>query len=173
MVSRTRFDVSRRSDWWPAFNHSVAAPPGSVQPQQLEYTVSPTLTTDVSLLQDKLEKTLRDSITKWRPTTRWAYFVTFMLWQIVHYVCYKSHLESNVRFVTVPEVVGTEESSWQLHVVSESIYVPRRSIELGCHPKLWWLLEINTLTLWVKDFLTENHNVNRLEDAVIFLEWCR
>lgn len=70
-MSRTRFDVTKRGDWWPAFNRNVAAPMESVQPVELEYVVSPTLKTDVALLQDKLEKILRDSITKWRPTTRY------------------------------------------------------------------------------------------------------
>lgn len=73
-MSRTRFDVSRRADWWPAFSRSVAAPQDSVQPTTLQYTVSPTIATDTALLQDKLEKTLRDSITKWRPTTRLKFF---------------------------------------------------------------------------------------------------
>lgn len=77
-MSRTRFDVGRRADWWPAFSRSVAAPQDSVQPTTLLYTVSPTIATDTALLQDKLEKTLRDSITKWRPTTRLKFFTSLL-----------------------------------------------------------------------------------------------
>lgn len=62
--------MTKRSDWWPAFGRTVSAPLRSVQPEQMDYTRKSTLQTDASLLQDKLEKLLRDSITRWRPTSR-------------------------------------------------------------------------------------------------------
>ncbi|KAJ9583994.1 hypothetical protein L9F63_021664, partial [Diploptera punctata] len=65
---RTRFDITRKSDWWPAFGHSVGAPMGSVQPASLEYTVTSLSATQ--LLQDRIEKTLKDSLMKWRRTSR-------------------------------------------------------------------------------------------------------
>uniref|UniRef100_A0A1B6DJ12 Coiled-coil and C2 domain-containing protein 2A n=1 Tax=Clastoptera arizonana TaxID=38151 RepID=A0A1B6DJ12_9HEMI len=81
VISRTRFDVTKRNDWWPAFGKIVSAPLDSVQPEALDYTVQPTFQTDASLLQDKLEKLLRDSITRWRPTSRtiWNRYVTVTL----------------------------------------------------------------------------------------------
>lgn len=68
VVRRTNFDVSQRSDWWAAFGRNISTPVTSVQPNDIEYTI--TSLTDVHLLQDKIEKYLRDSIMKWRPTSR-------------------------------------------------------------------------------------------------------
>ncbi|PSN40991.1 hypothetical protein C0J52_10989 [Blattella germanica] len=65
---RTRFDITRRSDWWPAFGRAVGAPMGSVQPTTLNYT--PTSLTATQLLQDRIEKQLKDSLMKWRRTAR-------------------------------------------------------------------------------------------------------
>ncbi|XP_065204032.1 coiled-coil and C2 domain-containing protein 2A [Planococcus citri] len=70
LIRRTNFDVSQRSDWWPAFGKQIPPPTNSVQPDSIEYTF--TSNTDVHLLQDKIEKYLRDSIMKWRPTSRYA-----------------------------------------------------------------------------------------------------
>ncbi|KAK7590099.1 hypothetical protein V9T40_001712 [Parthenolecanium corni] len=68
LVRRTNFDVTQRSNWWPAFGRSVSAPSTSVQPDDIEYAI--TSPADVQLLQDKIEKYLKDSIMKWRPTSR-------------------------------------------------------------------------------------------------------
>ncbi|XP_069688134.1 coiled-coil and C2 domain-containing protein 2A [Periplaneta americana] len=65
---RTKFDVTRRSDWMPAFGKTVGAPMGSVQPAALEYTA--TATSATQLLQDRIEKQLKDSLMKWRRTAR-------------------------------------------------------------------------------------------------------
>ncbi|XP_033609176.1 coiled-coil and C2 domain-containing protein 2A isoform X2 [Cryptotermes secundus] len=65
---RTRFDISHRSDWRPAFGRSIGAPMGSVQPASLDYTATSVSATQ--LLQDRIEKQLRDSLMKWRKTAR-------------------------------------------------------------------------------------------------------
>ncbi|XP_046670021.1 coiled-coil and C2 domain-containing protein 2A isoform X2 [Homalodisca vitripennis] len=114
VVSRTKFDVTRRGDWWPAFNRNVAAPMESVQPTQIEYTVSPTLKTDVALLQDKLEKILRDSITKWRPTTRtvWNRYVTVKLRKLLP---------------------GLEKAAWSNNLSVSSEHINQLSQTLSSH----------------------------------------
>ncbi|XP_049861590.1 coiled-coil and C2 domain-containing protein 2A [Schistocerca gregaria] len=68
MPHRTRFDVSRKSDWYPAFGRNVSAPTGSVQPPSLEY--SETSLSAVQQLQDKIEKYLQKNIMHWRKTSR-------------------------------------------------------------------------------------------------------
>lgn len=37
MPRRTRFDLTKRADWFPAFGKNFSAPSGSVQPDTLEY----------------------------------------------------------------------------------------------------------------------------------------
>nr|CAD7446121.1 unnamed protein product [Timema bartmani] len=64
----TRFDVVRRSDWLPVFGRNVGAPTGSIQPAVLEYTH--TSSSSCQILQDNLEKHLRDSLMKWRKASR-------------------------------------------------------------------------------------------------------
>nr|CAD7430292.1 unnamed protein product [Timema monikensis] len=64
----TRFDVVRRSDWLPVFGRNVGAPTGSIQPAVLEYTH--TSSSSCQVLQDNLEKHLRDSLMKWRKASR-------------------------------------------------------------------------------------------------------
>lgn len=64
----TRFDVSRKSDWLPAFGRYVSAPADSIQPISLVY--NETSNTAVQLLQDKIEKQLRESLMHWRKTAR-------------------------------------------------------------------------------------------------------
>nr|CAD7259786.1 unnamed protein product [Timema shepardi] len=76
----TRFDVVRRSDWLPVFGRNVGAPTGSIQPAVLEYTH--TSSSSCQVLQDNLEKHLRDSLMKWRKTSRstaavWYSDITF------------------------------------------------------------------------------------------------
>lgn len=77
LIRRTNFDVSQRSDWWPAFGRQISPPVNSVQPDSIEYTL--TSDTDVHLLQDKIEKFLRDSIMKWRPTSRYLTHLSRLL----------------------------------------------------------------------------------------------
>lgn len=67
LMSSANLDISKRSDWWPAFGRSVAAPLGSVQPSSLLY--KPTL--EVKTLEGRLEKILRNAIMKLRPTYRY------------------------------------------------------------------------------------------------------
>ncbi|XP_063222890.1 coiled-coil and C2 domain-containing protein 2A isoform X2 [Bacillus rossius redtenbacheri] len=76
---RTRYDTGRRSDWWPAFSADVPAPCSSVQPPVLEYTE--TSVAACRRLRDRLEKHLRDSLARWRPTTRtlWNRYCTAVL----------------------------------------------------------------------------------------------
>jgi hypothetical protein len=64
----TRFDVTHRSDWWPAFGRNVAAPVASVQPATLDYIATSLSATQ--MLQDRIEKQLKDSLMKWRKTSR-------------------------------------------------------------------------------------------------------
>lgn len=68
IVKRTRFDVRKSPDWLPVFNRNVATPLGSVQSNFIEYI--PTSQLDVTLLQDQLEKQLRNSIPQWRKHQR-------------------------------------------------------------------------------------------------------
>ncbi|XP_021920038.1 coiled-coil and C2 domain-containing protein 2A isoform X3 [Zootermopsis nevadensis] len=65
---RTRFDITHRSDWWPAFGRSVGAPVGSVQPAALVYVATSISATQ--MLQDRIEKQLKDCLMKWRKTAR-------------------------------------------------------------------------------------------------------
>ncbi|GLH06303.1 Coiled-coil and C2 domain-containing protein 2A [Gryllus bimaculatus] len=68
LPQHTKFDVNKRSDWWPAFGRGIGSPTTSIQPQVLEYNnTSPAA---VQFLQDKIEKHLRDSLVKWRRTAR-------------------------------------------------------------------------------------------------------
>ncbi|XP_014273915.1 coiled-coil and C2 domain-containing protein 2A [Halyomorpha halys] len=66
LLSSTSLDLTKRSDWWPAFGRSVGAPVGSVQPNSLVY--KPTY--DTRALESRLEKILRNAIMKLRPSSR-------------------------------------------------------------------------------------------------------
>ncbi|BES93155.1 coiled-coil and Hypothetical protein containing [Nesidiocoris tenuis] len=80
LISQTNFDVTKRSsDWWPAFGRAMAAPNSSVQPEALAMKETPE--TEVKLLQDRLEKVLRNAIMKLRSTNRtiWNRYCTASL----------------------------------------------------------------------------------------------
>uniref|UniRef100_A0A146LPJ8 Coiled-coil and C2 domain-containing protein 2A n=3 Tax=Lygus hesperus TaxID=30085 RepID=A0A146LPJ8_LYGHE len=80
LISQMNLDVTKRSsDWWPAFNRAVAAPTPSVQPEALE--MKETSDTEVKLLQERLEKILRNAIMKLRSTNRtiWNRYCTASL----------------------------------------------------------------------------------------------
>ncbi|XP_039285751.1 coiled-coil and C2 domain-containing protein 2A-like isoform X2 [Nilaparvata lugens] len=70
LLRRVRLDVGRRGDWCGMFARgaAAAAAAASLQPTQLEF--APTSAADAQVLQDRIEKLLRDSIAKWRPTAR-------------------------------------------------------------------------------------------------------
>lgn len=69
LVSQMNLDVTKRSsDWWPAFGRAIAAPTPSVQPEALEMKETPE--GEVKMLQDRLEKILRNAIMKLRSTNR-------------------------------------------------------------------------------------------------------
>ncbi|KAL1129085.1 hypothetical protein AAG570_013616, partial [Ranatra chinensis] len=78
-LCKTSFDITKRSDWLPAFGRTVSAPMGSVQPHSIEFSL--TSPTETRLLQDKLEKQLRDAIMHLRPTCRtiWNRYCTATL----------------------------------------------------------------------------------------------
>jgi len=77
LPQHTRFDVTHRSDWWPAFGRNVVAPVGSVQPATLDYIA--TSLSAIQMLQDRIEKQLKDSLMKWRKTSRLLMFELFYL----------------------------------------------------------------------------------------------
>ncbi|XP_066996187.2 coiled-coil and C2 domain-containing protein 2A [Anabrus simplex] len=71
---RIRYDVSNIAEWLPAFGRTflfgpiISAPMTSVQPPVLDYRQ--THMPSVLLLQEKIEKHLRDSLMRWRRTAR-------------------------------------------------------------------------------------------------------
>ncbi|XP_073975162.1 coiled-coil and C2 domain containing 2A isoform X3 [Rhodnius prolixus] len=79
LLSQIDLDLTKRTNWWPAFGRSLSAPTGSVQPQSMVYKETPH--SEVNLLQDRLEKLLRNALTKLRPTTRtiWNRYCTASL----------------------------------------------------------------------------------------------
>ncbi|KAK6617101.1 hypothetical protein RUM43_014703 [Polyplax serrata] len=68
MPRRTRFDLTKRADWFPAFGKNVPAPIVGVQPEFIDYKT--TSRQAVDFLQDKIEKRLRDNLMKWRKRKR-------------------------------------------------------------------------------------------------------